>query len=345
VIIYFVETETAEEEFFAGQLDAHDVRFVSELADVADDAEIASIFITSKIDPDFLAAHPRLRLIATRSQAVDHIDLETCRERGVRVANVGHYGDTTVAEHTFALILAVSRRLRELMAKPKNTRFSYEETRAFDLDGKTLGIVGMGRVGQRVAALAEAFQMKVIASDVKESSGVAREFHLDYVPHEELFARAHVISLHAPLTPETYHLINRETLAECKRGVVIINTSRGALIDTPALVEALESGQVGGAGLDVLQDERVLRQTASQIIAGNIVEHLRSDALAHEARDADRIREVEELMLSDAVLARTNVVFTPHVAFNSVEAIDRLRAITIENIRAFVAGALVNAVV
>ena len=345
MIIYFVEAEPAEEDFLGLQLEEHDLRHADQLAEVEADAEILSTFINSKIDTEFLDAHPRLRLISTRSQAVDHIDLEVCRARGIHVSNVPHYGDTTVAEHTFALILATSRRLRELLLTPKNKHFSYETTRAFDLSGKTLGIVGMGRIGQRVAAIAEAFQMKVIASDVKEAVGAAEALHFEFVPHEELFTRSHIISLHMPLTPETYHIINRENLALCRRGVVIINTARGALVDTAALVEALDSGQVGGAGLDVLQDERVLRESASQIIAGDIVKHLRSDALAHEARDADRLREVQDLMLSDAVLTRANVFFTPHVAFNSVEAVARLREVTVENIKAFAAGTPINVVV
>ncbi len=344
MIIYFVDTERAEQDFFASHLDEHDLRLAAQLGEVGPDAEILSTFINGRIDADFLDAHPRLRLVATRSQAVDHIDLEACQSRGVFVAHVPHYGDTTVSEHTFALILATSRRLRELLIKPKNGRFSYEATRAFDLAGKTLGIIGMGRIGRRVAALAEAFQMKVIASDVKEASGVPETLHFEFVPHEELFVRAHIISLHTPLTPETYHIINRENLALCRPGVIIINTARGALVDTSALVEALDSGQVGGAGLDVLQDERVLRESAAHIIAGDIVKHLRSDSVAHEARDADRLREVQELMLSDAILTRTNVFFTPHVAFNSVEAVARLREVTVENIKAFLAGAPVNVV-
>jgi D-lactate dehydrogenase len=344
VIIYFVEAERAEEDFFASHLEEHDLRHAAQLDEVGDDAEIVCIFINNRIDSGFLDAHPRLRLVATRSQAVDHIDLEACRAHGVSVANVSQYGDTTVAEHTFALILAISRRLRELILKPKNSRFSYEETRAFDLAGKTLGIVGMGRIGQRVAALAEAFHMTVVASDVRESAGVEQALHFKFVPHEELFARSHIITLHAPLTPESYHIINRENLALCRRGVIIINTARGALVDTAALVEALDSGQVGGVGLDVLQDERVLRESAAHIIAGDIVKHLRSDALAHEARDADRLREMQDLMLSDSVLSRRNVFFTPHVAFNSVEAVARLRAVTVENITSFIAGHPANLV-
>lgn len=344
MITYIVEAEEEGEEFFARHLAGHDLRFVATAGEIGADAEIVSTFINVRLDAAFLAAHPRIQLIATRSQAIDHIDIDACRARDVRVANVPNYGNTTVAEHTFALLLAVSRRLRELMMQPKNNGFSYAAARGFDLAGKTLGIIGMGLVGRRVAMLGEAFQMKVIASDVKEPADHGAAAHVEFVPHEDLFRRSHVISLHAPLTPETYHIINRETLALCQPGVIVVNTARGALIETAALVEALESGQVGGAGLDVLEDERVLRQSASRIIAADIVEHLRSDALAHEARDAERVREVEQLMLGDAVLARSNVVFTPHVAFNSAEAVARLREGTVANICAFAAGKLANAV-
>ena len=344
MIIYFVETESEEQEFFAERLGAHDLRFVSQLEEVGEDAEVISIFINSRITTEFLAAHPQLRFIATRSTALDHIDLPACGERKVAIANVSDYGFATVAEHTFALILALSRRLREVMIAPKGGRFSYAAARGFELAGKTLGIIGMGRIGQRVAELAHAFQMSVLAFDIDHPDGLEKSLDFKYVPLEELLRGSDIVSLHTPLTAGTYHILNRETLAKCRKGVYIVNTARGSLIDTHALREALDSGQVGGAGLDVLQDERVMRQPVSHIITADIVQHLRSDALAHDARDADRVRELEELMLGDAVLSRSNVVFTPHVAFNSVEAVARVQEITVESITAFAKGQPVNIV-
>jgi len=335
--IYFVNTEVIEEDLFASGLAGHDVRFVRELNEVEPDAEIVSVFINEKVGSAFLDTHPRVKLIATRSSAVDHLDLQACADRDVAVRWVGAYGENTVAEHTFALILALSRRLREVMTLPRKGRFSYEATRALELAGKTLGIVGMGRIGQRVAALARGFEMKVIAHDVHAPPELALTLGFEFVPFEEILSRSHVLSLHSNLTADNYHLLNRDTLARCRPGVLIINTARGALIDTQALREALDSGHVGGAGLDVLQDERVMRDTPAHIIGAEIVKHLRSDAVAAEARDADRLHELQELMLGADVLSRTNVVFTPHVAFNSVEAIDRLHAGVLENITSFIA--------
>ena len=343
--IYFVDTESSEQEFFERALADRDVTFAGTLDEVGDDAEVVSVFITSRIDAAFVAAHPRMKIVCTRSHSTDHLDLAALRAGGVAVSNVGNYSENSVAEHTFALILALSRRLREVMAAASaTTRFSYEETRAFDLAGRTIGIIGMGHIGQRVAALAHAFQMKVIAHDVETPEDVARTLQFEFVTLDELLARADVISLHATLSSRTYHILNRETFARCKRGAIVINTARGALIDTTALRDALESGAIGGAGLDVLQDERVLRDTASHIMTDDIIRHLRSDALASEAHDAERVRELEELMLADAVLQRKNVVFTPHVAFNSVEAVVRRNQATVENIAAWLAGEQVNRV-
>jgi len=340
VTVYLVAIEPGEQPVYAKELDAHDLIAVHALAGVAADAEIVSVFIEERIDDAFLESHPRLRLIATRSASLDHVDLEACAARNVAVCKAPEYSVLAVAEHTFALTLSLARRLRELMALPHGGKFSYDNTRGFELWGKTLGLIGMGRIAQRVAELAEAFSMRVLAYDIRRSPNDGREF----VSLETLLAESHVISLHANLTPATYHILNRETLAQTRRGVLIINTARGALIDTEALRDSLESGQVGGAGLDVLEDERLLRTRIETVISEGILEHLRSDELAQEARDADRLDELKELLLGNALLSRPNVVFTPHVAFNTVEAMHRLAAATCENILAFIAGAPVRLV-
>lgn len=343
VRVHFVEAEPSEKAYFEQALEGLDLEFVGALGHVEPGAEVVSIFVTDQLDAGFLAAHPALKLVATRSTSCDHIDLDALRARGVVVCHVPDYGETTAAEHTFALILALSRRLRAVMLAAKQPgRFSYEASQGFDLAGKTLGIIGMGRIGQRVLCLAVAFGMKVLAYDVDTPPELARSLGFEFVPLPQLLERSDVISLHAPLSRQTFQILNRDTLARCKRGVLIINTARGALIDTAALREALESGQVGGAGLDVLHDERILRDPVNRVIADDIIRHLRSDTMARESRDRQRIDELHELIQGDAVLQRPNVVFTPHLAFSSLESNLRRNQVTVENIRAFLAGAPIH---
>jgi D-lactate dehydrogenase len=156
-----------------------------------------------------------------------------------------------------------------------------------------------------------------------------------------------VLSLHVPLTPATVHLLDRDAFAKCRDGVIVINTARGAVIDTEALLEALDSGRVAGAGLDVLEDERVFQKAASSLIADQIVELLHADSVSPEERhqrDPERLEELRTLGRNEALLARPDVVFTPHVAFNSVEAVERIDQVTIDNIRAFAAGAPIHTI-
>jgi D-lactate dehydrogenase len=337
VIIDIVEPEPWEENYLSEQLAAHTLRAVDSVQEIEPDTEIVCLFMTHRVDDAFLAAHPQLRLIATRSSSIDHIDMNACARRNIAVRRVAHYSDTSVAEHTFALLLAVARRLREAIAIKSSGDFSYEATRGIELSGKTMGIIGIGQIGRRVARLARAFEMQVVAYDLETPPDLAETLQIEFVSLETLLRTAHVISLHVQLSRDTYHLLNRATLAQCRPGVLIINTARGALIDTDALREGLDAGHIAGAGLDVLQDERVLRDTPSHIISQDIVRHLRSDAQAHEARDAHRLRELQDLMFGDALLSRHNVVFTPHVAFNTVDANIRMLAATVENIVSFIA--------
>lgn len=338
--ICFAETEPSDREFFEQKIRSHELYFCPTLADLEVEPDILSTFIYSPIDADLLDAHPGIKLIATRSTTFDHIDLKACGERGVTVCNVCSYGDNTVAEHAMALMLALARRLREIVEHANYMHFSYESIRGFELKSKTMGVLGAGRIGRQVIPLAKAFGMEVIVCDPNPDKALARRLGFRYVPFEELLRRSHVISIHAPLTPATYHIFNRETFAWCQRGLLLVNTARGAIIDTEALLDAMDKGIVAGAGLDVLEDERSMRQETSHIISDDIVKRMQSVFSGQECRvqDAGRVRELQILMCNSRLLARDNVIFTPHVAFNSMEAIARINQMTVDNIEAFVAG-------
>jgi D-lactate dehydrogenase len=339
VILYFVATEPDEQPYYVDALPDDDVRFVCSLADVEPDADALCIFIDSTIDDGFLSVHPNLRFITTRTSGFEHVNVEACRARNVVVSYVPVYGETTVAEHTFALILALSRRLREAMELPHRGQFSYSAARGFDLAGKTLGVIGLGRIGQRVARLGRCFEMRVIGCDPFEMSAeFAAKHDLEFKSLEDVLRESDVVTLHVKLSELTRHMLNRESMALCRPGVLIVNTARGALIDTLALQECLDSGQVGGVGLDVLEDERILRKPVTDIISDQIVEHLQSDTVPEEVSSKNRLQDLQGIVSGNALLRRSNVVFTPHIAFNSVEAVEKLREITVENIRAFKAG-------
>ena len=345
--IYFLETEASEVAFFEAAFPGHDLRFVPRLAAVGADAQALCLFIHLPVDDDFLRRHPALRLIATRSTGTDHLDLAACRARGVTVCHVPSYGEHTVAEHTFALILTLSRRLREVTVCPSQSRhLSYEATRAIELRGKTLGVVGAGRIGRHVIRMAEAFGMRVLAFDTAVREAVPQGPGCEFVPFKRLLGESHIITLHVPLRPETRHLLNRDTIGRCRPGVILINTARGGLIDTDALLEALEAGQVSAVGLDVLEDDDGRGEDTAKIIGEQIIRRLHAmntSAELHD-REAGRVKELQDLMRNKRLLALPNVVFTPHVAFNSVEAIARINTTTAENIRGFLGGAPVNVV-
>lgn len=339
--IYFVDTQPSEVEFFRDKFPGHDVLFVPDLGGVDPDAAVISIYLRSQIDAGFLDSHPGIRMVATRSNGMDHIDSAECRRRGI-VVSTAHGGESnTVAEHTFMLILALARRLDEVRQANKQPHFYYDRLRSFDLKDKTLGVIGAGRIGLRTIHIALAFGMKVIACDPHQVSVMAETLGVRYVSFDELLRDSHVLTIHSPLTPETHHLLDRDAFARCRRGVIVVNTARGGIIDTEALIEALDSGIVAGAGLDVLEDESVMRKEGTKIIADQIIARLHSTAMprdpaaAEPRRDSERIRELQSLTENARLISRPNVVFTPHVAFNSVEAIDRINTMTVENIHAF----------
>ncbi|MHA3771273.1 NAD(P)-dependent oxidoreductase [Verrucomicrobiota bacterium sgz303538] len=345
--IHFLNLEHTELPFYEASLKRHRISLSKSPSDVPRDAEIVSPEVGYPIDTGFLDSHPALRLLATRSATVEHIDVVECTKRGITVCHVPHYSSRVIAEHTFALILALARRLREAIEANRTASFSYESVRALQLHGKTLGVIGTGRIGMRVLQLARAFGMKRIAYDIEPRQELPRRLHYRYVSLFELLRRADIVSLHASLTDSSYHMLNRDTLSNCRRGVMIINTAHGALIETEALIEAIDSGLVGGVGLDVLEDERVLRKQSSRIIRDQIVEHLKASSETPGAclQCSGRTEEVRTLVRDEELLSRSNVIFTPHVAFNTPEAMDCINRTTVENIMAYLAGSPVNVVV
>lgn len=337
--VCFVSTEREEEAFFAGRLAEWKPRFFSRLDEVPADVGVLSIFIYDGIDEAFLEAHAELRLIATRTTATDHIDVEACERRGVRVACVGGSDGNSVAEHTFALLLAIARRLRMANHLREQGDFSREELRGFELRGKKLGLIGVGRIGARVAELAHAFGMEVRAYDPMPVAAHAARVGFRYDSFAAVLEWAEILSLHAPLTAATRHLLDAEALAKCQEGVIILNTARGGLIDTPALVAALKSGQVGGVGLDVLDDERVLRADAKDVLASEIAARVHRTGESRAADDAERSRQIQRLYAHNALLSLPEVVFTPHIAFNTAESEGLFAEAAAKNIEDFLRAA------
>lgn len=292
------------------------------------DAEIVTVFVHSRLTLPVLVQLPNLRLIATRSTGFDHIDLNYCAKAGIAVANVPGYGDVTVAEHVFALLLGLARHLPAYGERARYGDLKPAELRGFDLFGKTMGVIGTGRIGQSVIRIARGFGMNVIAHDAAPRGEVATALGYRYVDLPALLGEADVVSLHLPATPGTKGMIGDAQFALMKKGAVLINTARGNIVEIDALVRAITSGKIRAAGLDVLPQEPLIQDEA-EVFRGREVE---TDAL--------------KALLAYHVLANApNVLITPHVAYNTEDALRRLVETTIENIRAFAAGHPVNLVV
>ena len=328
----FFELHEWEEKFLRERMDARlelavfrGVLEDDDLGGIAD-AEIISPFIYSKLTAERLAKLPQLKMIATRSTGFDHIDVAECARRGVTVCNVPFYGENTVAEHTFALILALSRKVHEAFVRVRAGNFSLDGLRGFDLKDKTIGVVGAGHIGLHVIRIARGFGMNVLAFDVRRDNFLAEVLGFEYADLDPLLGRSDIITLHAPYNKHTHHLINGDNIAKIKRGAILINTARGGLVDTDALLTALDEGILAGAGLDVLEGEETIYEES---------------ALLGDEVNPERLRRAIQ---NHVILKKPNVVFTPHNAFNSQEALERILATTAENITAFVAGSPKNVV-
>ncbi|MBI4442784.1 MAG: hydroxyacid dehydrogenase [Acidobacteria bacterium] len=329
--IAFFEVHDWEIAHLRDGLADHQISFHSGKTQEADgttlqDVEILSVFIYSRVDGRLLESLPRLRLIATRSTGYDHIDMKTCRGRSVEVAYVPSYGENTVAEHTFALILSLSRHIHKSYVRVSQGNFSREGLTGFDLKGKTLGVIGAGRIGLHIIKIARGFGMEVLACDVRQDLFLAELLNFRYVPVEYLLANSDIITLHMPYLPSTHHFLNADRMAMLRKGTLLINTARGGLVDTEALLKALEDGTLAGAGLDVLEGEQYISEEQEMLRSGQPIEAL------------------QQIVRDQILLRRENVVFTPHNAFNSREALLRILDITVDNIQGYLNGSPINLV-
>lgn len=288
-----------------------DMRLSEETAALAQDAEVVCAFVNDEIDGAVLKelAGRGVRLIALRSAGFNHVDLLAARDLGVTVARVPAYSPHSVAEHTLALILTLNRNIHRAYNRVREGNFALDGLLGFDLNGKTVGIVGTGQIGAVVARILTGFGCVVLAHDPYPNPTCVA-LGVRYVDRAELFAASDIVTLHCPLTPDTRHLVDMHCLRQVKRGMMLINTSRGAVIDTHAVIRGLKDGTIGSLGLDVYEEEADLF-----------------------------FEDLSDRFIADDTFARLltfpNVVITGHQAFFTAEAMLSIAETTVANISAF----------
>lgn len=299
--------------YFKGHLNANNVLLTA-------GADVVCIFVNDSADREVIDALVKngVKLLALRCAGFNNVDLEAARGR-LPIVRVPAYSPYAVAEYTVALMLSLNRKIHRAYWRTRDGNFSLNGLMGFDMHGKTAGIIGTGKIAKILIHILKGLGMRVVANDLYPDREFARTEGFDYVPLDELYRQSDIISLHCPLTPETRYLINDESIAKMKKGVMIINTGRGQLIHTNALIEGLKEKQVSAAGLDVYEEE------------GDYFYEDKSDKI-----------------IDDDVLARllsfNNVIVTSHQAFFTKEAMYNIAETTMENIEAFGEGRLQNEV-
>jgi D-lactate dehydrogenase len=293
----------------------HEFRLSIETAATAQGAQAVCLFVNDRADREVLnlLEQSGVGMIAMRCAGFNNVDLAAARELGIAVARVPAYSPHAVAEHAVALCLTLNRKIHRAYNRVREHNFSLNGLIGFDLCGKTAGIIGTGRIGKIAAQIFRGFEMTVLAYDPFPAQEWADAQGVRYVGLEELLRQSDLISLHLPLSPETHHLLNAARLAMMKPGAMLINTSRGKLIDTPALLDALKSGHLGGVGLDVYEEEE-------GIFFEDHSDHLLQDDILSR------------------LLTFPNVLVTSHQAFLTREALGEIARVTVENLARFQRG-------
>ncbi|MEX1334397.1 MAG: 2-hydroxyacid dehydrogenase [Candidatus Limnocylindrales bacterium] len=318
--IAMFSTKSYDRTYFerANRAHGHEISFLEprllpETAPLAAGHETVCAFVNDDLSAEVLRSLKEhgVELLALRSAGFNHLDLEAADELGLTVARVPAYSPHAVAEHAVALILGLNRKVFRAYNRVRDGNFALEGLLGFDLHGRTVGVIGTGRIGQIFAGIMGGFGCEVLGYDPYPDPDAERV--LSYVPLDELFARSHVISLHCPLTPETRDLIDAAAIARMRDGVMLINTSRGQLVDTSAVIDGLKSGRIGHLGLDVYEEEEELffQDLSSQVIQDDVFSRL---------------------------LTFPNVLVTGHQGFFTQEAVTNIAETTLANVTAYATG-------
>jgi len=310
-------TKDYDEEFLtaANKAHGHELKFLEprlapQSVKLAEGAEAVCVFVNDVVNKEVLIrlAAQGIRLIALRCAGFNNVDLKAAGQLGLTVVRVPAYSPYAVAEYTVGMILTLNRKMHRAYNRVREGNFTLDGLLGFDLRNKTAGIIGTGKIGAITAGLVGGFGCRVLANDVVENPDCLRT-GVSYVDLTRLYAESDIVSLHCPLMPQTHHMINARAVSQMKRGVMLINTSRGALLDTPAVIAALKSGRIGALGLDVYEEEQDLF-----------------------------FEDLSEQVIKDDVFARLltfpNVLITGHKAFFTREAMENIAATTMENISA-----------
>ncbi|MFN4196963.1 MAG: NAD(P)-dependent oxidoreductase [Caldimicrobium sp.] len=328
-LIFFETKDWEQEGYIKGlkerllkEFDNLEVEFVTEALRESNasnyrNANVLVISHNSHITEEVLEKMRFLKLIITRTTGVDHIDVLSCQKRGIQVANVPFYASITVAEHTFALIFALARKLRKNFEKLQNFDFSRTHLLGTDLYGKTLGVIGTGNIGSHLCRIGYGIGMKVLAYDLSESKELKEKYKVVYTTLNELLQNSDVITVMVPYTKKTHHMINLENIKLVKDSAMLVNTARGPVVDTRALLWALENGKLqGGVALDVFEGEKVLLD----------------NTYLFETPSAEIAQEALNTL---SLLKYPNVIFTPHIAYYTKEAVERLIDFVLEELKTY----------
>lgn len=294
-------------------------QFVEEINDIQNKNKVdaLSTFIHTRISKKELENLPALKYIITQSTGYDHIDIAACKKRDIKVYNIPDYGTESVAEYTMLLMLALLRKFKpsEAILQHNINIENIERLRGNELNGKILGIAGAGRIGAYVIRIAHAFGMRIIVYNKSAIPELGKKYNVEFVSFDNLLKESDIISLHLPLTKDTYHIIDKKAISKIKKGAFIINTARGGLIDIVALADAIEKNRIAGAALDVIEAEELIAHE--------------NDILKKEIS----AESVKQAFIGNMLLQKDNVIITSHVAYNTEEATRRITEKTIATIK------------